>query len=104
MTLAFADSVDQPYAEDVTADFVYLRPHSSEELYASGYPKAALDDWAARLRLRSRGEEPAGARLIAPALPRASRRAPAVYVYFDNDAKAHSPFDAKALAARLARG
>ncbi len=33
----------------VTADFVYLRLHGSEELYASGYRDEALDRWAARV-------------------------------------------------------
>jgi uncharacterized protein YecE (DUF72 family) len=37
VALVFADAVDWPYAEDVTADFLYLRLHGSEELYASGY-------------------------------------------------------------------
>jgi len=36
VALVFADSVEWPYAEDLTADFVYLRLHGSEELYASG--------------------------------------------------------------------
>jgi uncharacterized protein YecE (DUF72 family) len=32
IALVFADSVAWPYAEDLTADFVYLRLHGSEEL------------------------------------------------------------------------
>jgi uncharacterized protein YecE (DUF72 family) len=32
VALVFADAVDWPYAEDVTADFLYLRLHGSEEL------------------------------------------------------------------------
>jgi uncharacterized protein YecE (DUF72 family) len=32
-----------PYAEEVTADFVYVRLHGSRELYASGYTDAELD-------------------------------------------------------------
>ena len=51
----FADSVAWPYAEDVTTDFVYLRLHGSEELYASGYSDEALDHWAARIKLWARG-------------------------------------------------
>src|SRR5215813_8858753 len=42
VALVFADSVSWPYAEDFTADFVYLRLHGSEELYASGYSDEAL--------------------------------------------------------------
>ena len=58
IALVFADLVEWPYAEDVTADFVYLRLHGSEELYASGYSDEALDRWAARLRLWARGRQP----------------------------------------------
>ncbi len=50
VALVFADSVAWPYAEDLTADFVYLRLHGSEELYASGYTDEALDDNDAKVR------------------------------------------------------
>src|SRR5882724_10697614 len=71
--LVFADSVSWPYAEDVTADFVYLRLHGSEELYASGYSDEALDHWAARVKLWAYGSEPNDARLIAPDMKPARR-------------------------------
>jgi uncharacterized protein YecE (DUF72 family) len=71
-----------PYAEEVTADFVYVRLHGSRELYASGYTDAELDDWARKVaRWRRAGRD--------------------VYVYFDNDAKVHAPFDALRLAERV---
>jgi uncharacterized protein YecE (DUF72 family) len=81
-----ADSAGKfPMAHEVTADFVYVRLHGSQELYVSGYSDAELDEWAARIRRwrSSRG----GAR--------------DVYVYFDNDAKVHAPFDAERLVERL---
>jgi uncharacterized protein YecE (DUF72 family) len=97
----FADAVDWPYAEDVTADFLYLRLHGSEELYTSGYDDEALDRWAARIRNWSRGGEPNDAELIDTA--NRPRRTPRdVYVYFDNDAKVRAPVDAQALRRRLA--
>ena len=74
-----------PYAEEVTADFVYVRLHGSRQLYVSGYTDEELDEWARRIR-RWRSAR-AGAR--------------DVYVYFDNDAKVHAPFDALRLAERL---
>ena len=67
----------------MTADFVYVRLHGSQELYASGYTDAELDQWAKRI----------GAW-------RSSRRD--VYVYFDNDVKVHAPYDAMRLAERVA--
>jgi uncharacterized protein YecE (DUF72 family) len=101
IALVFADSVAWPYAEDVTADFVYLRLHGSEELYASGYSDDALDHWPGRLRLWARGLQPNGARLIAPDLSPPTRAARDAFIYFDNDAKVHAPFDARALRAKL---
>jgi uncharacterized protein YecE (DUF72 family) len=66
-----------------TADFMYVRLHGPRELYASGYSAGELDRWAERVE----GWTAAGQD---------------VYVYFDNDAKVHAPFDAAALARRLA--
>jgi len=102
MALVFADSVAWPYAEDVTSDFVYLRLHGSEELYASGYSDEALDDWAARIKLWAKGLEPNDARLTAPGSKPSRCGARDVFVYFDNDAKVRAPFDARALRAKLA--
>jgi uncharacterized protein YecE (DUF72 family) len=100
IALVFADSVEWPYFEDVTADFVYLRLHGSETLYASGYKPAELDRWAARIAAWARGGEPADAKRIVDRAPtRLARRR--VYVYFDNDAKVKAPGDALALAKRL---
>ena len=101
VALVFADSVAWPYAEDVTADFAYLRLHGSEELYVSGYEDEALDHWAARIALWSAGGESNDAELIDPDT-RPPRRPRDVYVYFDNDAKVRAPVDARALRARLA--
>jgi uncharacterized protein YecE (DUF72 family) len=102
--LVFADTAGLwPYAEEVTADFVYLRLHGAEQLYASGYTDAQLDWWAARIRAWRAGAEPPDARRItgAPAPASGGRD---VYVYFDNDAKVHAPFDAMRLAGRLREG
>jgi uncharacterized protein YecE (DUF72 family) len=74
-----------PYAEKVTADFVYVRLHGSRELYVSGYTDAELDVWAARVKQWRRNGCDA-------------------YVYFDNDAKVHAPFDALRLRERVDRG
>jgi uncharacterized protein YecE (DUF72 family) len=100
VALVFADGFGLPYFEDVTADFLYLRLHGAEELYASGYSPAVLDGWAARIRAWSAGREPPHRKTISPARP-AKRAARDVYVYFDNDAKVRAPFDALDLAARL---
>ena len=99
--LVFADTAGLwPYAEDLPADFVYIRLHGAEHLYASGYTDEQLDWWASRIRRWRAGEEPEDATRVqgSPAAPAPARD---VYVYFDNDAKVHAPFDAIRLAERL---
>ena len=101
VTLVFSDGAGLPYAEDVTADFVYIRLHGAEMLYASGYDAAALDRWAARIKAWAAGGQPDDAALIdrTTVPPREPRD---VYVYFDNDAWGRAPFDAQALSQLLA--
>jgi uncharacterized protein YecE (DUF72 family) len=74
------------YAEAVTADFVYVRLHGSSALYSSDYTDEELTTWAARIRSWTAG---------------AQRRD--AYVYFDNDAKVHAPYNAMQLADLCAR-
>lgn len=101
VALVVADTAGRwPLLEDVTADFLYLRLHGDVELYASGYGDEALDDWARRIRAWSRGTQPRGARRVRAG--GVARHARDVYCYFDNDIKAYAPFDAQALARRLA--
>jgi uncharacterized protein YecE (DUF72 family) len=99
IALVVADTVDWPLLMDATADFIYVRLHGSEQLYASGYDAGALKSWAARLRAWRSGGEAQGAH----AGPPARKRKRDVYVYFDNDAKVRAPFDAHALTGLLER-
>ncbi|CAN5802941.1 DUF72 domain-containing protein [soil metagenome] len=81
--LVVADTAGRwPQLTEVTSDFVYVRLHGAEELYASGYDDEALDRWADRVR----GWQQEGFD---------------VYCYFDNDVKVRAPFDAMALMDRL---
>lgn len=102
--LVVADTVEWPLLLDVTSDLVYVRLHGSEQLYASGYGDEALEVWARRVVEWSEGGTPAAegrARRVdeeaAPVRPRD------VYVYFDNDAKVHAPFDAENLRQKVDR-
>jgi uncharacterized protein YecE (DUF72 family) len=100
IALVVADTAGRwPLCEDVTADFVYLRLHGDVELYASGYSDQALDDWARRIRAWAAGREPRGARKVTKT--RIESKPRDVYVYFDNDAKVHAPFDALSLRQKL---
>ena len=103
VALVVADTAGKwPFMEDVTADFVYVRLHGDEELYASGYSPEALDSWRRKIEAWARGGEARGVRTYGPALPRTAPRD--VYVYFDNDVKVRAPFDAMSLAHRLKLG
>ena len=81
--MVVADSAGTwPMFDEVTSGVAYVRLHGDTELYASGYSDAALDHWADKVRAWE-----------ADGLD--------VFVYFDNDAKVHAPFDAIALQERL---
>jgi len=101
IALVVADTAGKwPLAEDVTADFVYMRLHGDKKLYVSGYSNPVLRQWAARIDRWRSGDEPEDARRIASSL-RPARQARDVYCYFDNDAKVKAPRDAARLIALL---
>jgi uncharacterized protein YecE (DUF72 family) len=83
MALVISDNPGKwPIFTEITTDVMYVRLHGHSELYASGYSDRELDEWAAKIRSWvERGCD--------------------VYVYFDNDAKVHAPFDAISLMDRL---
>jgi uncharacterized protein YecE (DUF72 family) len=87
-----------PYAEDLTADFVYVRLHGDKKLYVSGYSDQAIARWADRIKYWREGRQPAGAILVTPARKQRAIAPRDIFVYFDNDAKVHAPFDAQRLA------
>ena len=100
VALVCADTAGKwPMLDDVSADFVYVRLHGAEELYASGYDDDALDRWAAKIRTWHQGGTPTDGKTVAT--KKAPRRRRDVYVYFDNDMKVRAPFDAEALSRRL---
>ncbi|EOM77046.1 DUF72 domain-containing protein [Rhodococcus rhodnii] len=83
VALVVADTAGRyPKLFDVTADFVYVRLHGDEELYASGYTDSALREWAGRIGAWTE----AGLD---------------VFAYFDNDMKGYAPHDAQRLAELL---
>lgn len=101
IALVIADTAGKwPYKEDVTADFIYMRLHGAEELYASGYTDEALDRWASRIRQWSLGRQPDDAHLI-DAHGKPIRKHRDVFCYFDNDIKVKAPFDARKLLGKL---
>ncbi len=83
VAIVIADTAGKwPMVAELTSDFAYVRLHGADELYVSGYTDEALDRWAERVRRwLDSGRD--------------------TYVYFDNDAKVRSPYDALALMKRL---
>ena len=65
--------------------------------YTSGYRDRALDWWATRLKWR-KGQQPKDAKLVTA---KGKSQSHDLFVYFDNDAKVHAPFDAQTLARKM---
>ncbi|MDB5966156.1 MAG: hypothetical protein JWQ72_2656, partial [Polaromonas sp.] len=82
-----------------TGDFVYARLMASDPALLAGYADGALDAWAGRARLWSRGEAPADLPSIEE--PAGSQGPRDVFVYFINGAKERAPAAAMALLGRL---
>ena len=76
--LCFVSSPDWPTAEILTADFVYVRFHGEEKLYASNYSDEKLKKWAEKFKKwLKKGKD--------------------VYAYFNNDALGYAPQNARTL-------
>jgi uncharacterized protein YecE (DUF72 family) len=100
IAFVFADTAGKwPYAEDLTADFVYCRLHGAEQLYVSGYSDKEIEWWGNRIEHWRKGRQSRDAKLVSERKAKAGRRD--IFVYFDNDAKVHAPFNAKSLAEKL---
>ena len=78
VALCLADTPTYPYVEEITSDFVYIRLHGHEQLYASNYSDQQLEEWGVKIR-------------------KWNKEGMDVYVYFDNDANAYAPRNALSL-------
>jgi uncharacterized protein YecE (DUF72 family) len=94
---------EYPLIEEPTTDFMYLRLHGAETMYAGSYPDLELDRWADRIRRWARGRQPDDAVTITDTRPNSlpGQNGREVFVYFDNDQKTKAPFDARRLMERL---
>ncbi|MEY2481437.1 MAG: hypothetical protein QOI04_2364 [Verrucomicrobiota bacterium] len=100
IAFVFADTAGKwPYVEDMTADFAYIRLHGSEKLYVSGYSDKEIEWWAGRIEHWRKGKQPRDAKLVTK--HKIDNKRKGIFVYFDNDAKVHAPFDAQRLAKKL---
>jgi uncharacterized protein YecE (DUF72 family) len=92
-----------PLIEEPTTDFMYLRLHGTETMYAGSYPDPELDHWADRIRQWAKGRQPDDAATITATRPDGlpGQNGRDVFVYFDNTLKINAPFDARRLMQRL---
>jgi uncharacterized protein YecE (DUF72 family) len=105
IALVVADVASKyPTAEDVTADWLYLRLHGSRKLYVSGYSAREIAAWADKVRAWHAGKEPTDARRI-DGKAKPAKKGRDVFVFFDNtDVKLRAPVDARRMAERLGIG
>jgi uncharacterized protein YecE (DUF72 family) len=76
IALCMADTAGRyPFCEEITADFVYIRLHGSQQLYASQYLEEELRTWAQKVNVWNRD----------------------AFIYFDNDFEGHAVKNAKKL-------
>lgn len=82
LAYVISDSVERWfYDEHLTSDFVYVRLHGFNEIYAGSYTGTALSLWAKKIKKWQRGKD--------------------VFVHFDNNFKVNAPFDAVSLILKL---
>src|SRR3546814_11101145 len=86
MATVFTDSPEHPSFADVTADFVYARLMRARASVATGYPRAELEQWAARARTWAAGGDPGDLPRIGPS-PAQPATARDVFIYFTSPAK-----------------
>jgi uncharacterized protein YecE (DUF72 family) len=100
VAVVYTDANDLPSFADLTADFVYARLMEADASEPDGYPKAALDTFAANAAEWAAGKVPEGLPTV-----RASNDAPVqprdVFIYMINGAKERAPAAAQALLKRL---
>ena len=99
VAIVVAGDSDYPQIADPTAGFVYLRIMGTVDDQPTGYPAAALDNWAKRAAAWAAGGTPKDIPLLtkAPAAP-AGRE---VFLYVISGGKARNPAAAMALIERL---
>ncbi|NCO28195.1 MAG: DUF72 domain-containing protein, partial [Caldiserica bacterium] len=50
IAFCISDGTEYPYAEEITADFTYIRFHGHESLYASDYSNTDLKSYAEKIK------------------------------------------------------
>jgi uncharacterized protein YecE (DUF72 family) len=103
VAVVYEDDATHPGIADLTSTFVYARLRRSVASCATGYPLAALKQWAARAQLWASGEEPTDLPSVAGAARPRRTAGPSrqVFIYFINGAKERAPAAAQKLISLL---
>jgi len=101
IAFVFADAGEHALGNhDVTADHIYMRMHGQTVAHAAnGYTESELRQIAQRIKAWASGVPPEGGVYL---LPPPAQEPRDVFVYFDNDEKAHAPRNAMRLRELLA--
>jgi uncharacterized protein YecE (DUF72 family) len=100
VAVVYEDDPVHPGFADLTSNFVYARLRRSTTSCATGYPLAALKQWALRARTWAEGQEPTDLPRVAPQ-PEAAGAPRDVFIYFINGAKERAPAAAQKLISLL---
>ena len=100
VAIVVAGDSEHPAIPDLTAPFVYARIMGTQEDEPHGYPDAALERWAGRLRSWKSGEAAEGLDPVVPGKPDGKPRD--VFLYVISGHKPHNPAAAMALLEKLA--
>jgi uncharacterized protein YecE (DUF72 family) len=100
VAIVIAGDCEYPQIADATAPFVYARIMGTSEKEKAGYSNTALDQWAERARIWTRGDAPKDLQTASPLTGSSAPRD--VYLYVISGHKAHNPAAAMALVERLA--
>jgi len=100
VAVVYEDDPVHPALADLTSNFVYARLRRSTASCATGYPLAALKQWALRAQTWAEGKEPTDLPRVAPQSGAAAEPRD-VFIYFINGAKERAPAAAQKLISLL---
>ena len=101
VTVVLEDDEEYPGFADATGEFIYARLRRSVSHEPTGYPLAAIEQWAQRARLWAAGSEPTDLPRVAASSSKAKTPRD-VFIYFINGAKERAPAGAMKLLQTLA--
>ena len=102
VTVVLEDDEEYPGFADATGEFIYARLRRSVSHESTGYPLAAIEQWAQRARSWAAGSEPTDLPRVATVSNAKAKTPRDVFIYFINGAKERAPTGAMKLLQTLA--